>query len=208
MDKIKHLCFSLVLAALLLPARGQDTQYSNVIKGFQSSYLQEASGDLQASISDLKAIYSEDSYEVNLRLGWLLYSAGQFTESYSFYNKALSLKPFAIEPRFGLIYPAAAMGNWDVVISQYKKIIEIAPGNTVAMHRLGLVYYGRKEYHEAEKLFDKVVNLYPFEYDALLMLGWTKFQMKKYREAKVLFNKALMNSPGGQSALEGLELLD
>lgn len=208
MDKIKHLCFSLVLTALLFPALGQDAQYANVIKGFQNSYLNEASGDLQASISDLKAIYSEDSYEVNLRLGWLLYSAGQFTESYSHYNKALSLKPFAIEPRFGLIYPAAAMGNWDVVIGQYKEIIGIAPGNTIAMHRLGLVYYGRKEYQEAEKLFDKVVNLYPFDYDALLMLGWTKFQMKKYREAKVLFNKALMNSPGGQSALEGLELLD
>ena len=208
MDKIKHLCFSLVLTALLSPAQGQDAQYSNVIKGFQSSYLHEASGDIQSSINDLKAIYNEDSYEVNLRLGWLLYSSGQFTESYSFYSKALSLKPFAIEPRFGLIYPAAAMGTWDVVIGQYKKIIEIAPGNTIAIHRLGLVYYGRKEYPEAEKLFDKVVNLYPFDYDALLMLGWTKFHLKKYREAKVLFNKALMNSPGGQSALEGLELLD
>jgi tetratricopeptide (TPR) repeat protein len=76
------------------------------------------------------------------------------------------------------------------------------------MHRLGLVYYGRKDYMKAEKLFDKVVNLYPFDYDALLMLAWTKLQLKKYREAKVLFNKALMNSPGGQSALEGLELLD
>jgi tetratricopeptide (TPR) repeat protein len=208
MEKIKHLLISMALFTLFIPVQGQDTQYSNIIKGFQNSYLNEASGDLQSAIADLKAIYTADSYEVNLRLGWLLYSAGQFTESYTHYSRALQLKPFAIEPRFGLIYPAAAMGNWDVVISEYKKILEIAPGNTIAMHRLGLVYYGRKEYHEAEKLFDKVVNLFPFDYDALLMLGWTKFQLKKYREAKVLFNKALMNSPGGQSALEGLELID
>lgn len=40
------------------------------------------------------------------------------------------------EPRFGVIYPTAAMGNWDIVINQYNKIIEIAPGNTIAMHRL------------------------------------------------------------------------
>jgi hypothetical protein len=40
------------------------------------------------------------------------------------------------------------------------------------------------------------------------MLGWTKLQLKKYRESKVLFNKALMHSPGGQSALEGLDLLE
>lgn len=198
----------MVFTAMLMPAMGQSTSYSSTIKGFQSSYLNEASGDLQSAIQDLKDVYKEDSYEINLRLGWLEYSAGQFTESYSYYNNAISLKPFAIEPRFGLIYPAAAMGNWNVVITQYEQILEIAPGNTVAMHRLGLVYYGRKDYEKAEKLFNKVVNLYPFDYDALLMLAWSKFQLKKYREAKVLFNKALMNTPGGQSAIEGLELLE
>jgi len=200
---------SIIIAALaLFTLAGTAQNYTKMREAFKASYTLENEGDYSGAIDKVKEVYDEDSYEVNLRLGWLLYSAGQFTESYSFYNKALSLKPFAIEPRFGLIYPAAAMGNWDVVIGQYKEIIGIAPGNTIAMHRLGLVYYGRKEYQEAEKLFDKVVNLYPFDYDALLMLGWTKFQMKKYREAKVLFNKALMNSPGGQSALEGLELLD
>lgn len=208
MDKVKIILASLCLALIFSPGTGQSTSYATTIAGFQNSYLNEATGDIQAAIKDLQDVYAEDSYEINLRLGWLSYTAGLFTESSSYYNRAVSLKPFAIEPRFGLIYPAAAMGNWDVVISQYNKIIEIAPGNTVAMHRLGLVYYGRKEYDQAEKLFDKVVNLYPFDYDALLMLGWTKFQLKKYREAKVLFNKALMNSPGGQSALEGLELLE
>ncbi|MCF8345849.1 MAG: tetratricopeptide repeat protein [Bacteroidales bacterium] len=208
MDKIKNAIVSMVFTAMLMPAMGQSTSYSSTIKGFQSSYLNEASGDLQSAIQDLKDVYKEDSYEINLRLGWLEYSAGQFTESYSYYNNAISLKPFAIEPRFGLIYPAAAMGNWNVVITQYEQILEIAPGNTVAMHRLGLVYYGRKDYEKAEKLFNKVVNLYPFDYDALLMLAWSKFQLKKYREAKVLFNKALMNTPGGQSAIEGLELLE
>ena len=56
--------------------------------------------------------------------------------------------------------------------------------------------------------FEKVVNLYPFDYDALVMYAWTNYQLKKYREAKVLFNKALMNTPTGVSALEGLGLLE
>lgn len=208
MDKLKKLLLGIVLAAILLPAHSQGASYDKMIISFQNSYLHEASGDLKSSIQDLKEIYDTGSYEINLRLGWLTYSSGLFTESLDYYSRALELKPFAIEPRFGVIYPAAAMGNWETVISQYKKIIEIAPGNTIAIHRLGLVYYGRKEYQESEKLFDKVVNLYPFDYDALLMLAWTKFQLKKYREAKVLFNKALMHTPGGQSAMEGLELLD
>ncbi|MCF8226491.1 MAG: tetratricopeptide repeat protein [Bacteroidales bacterium] len=207
MDKVK-LYVGMVLLAGTITLSGQSSAYKQVIEAFQDSYINEATGDLQTAIQDLKNIYDEDSYETNLRLGWLTYSAGQFTESYSYYNRAVTLKPYAIESRFGLIYPAAAMGNWNVVITQYNKIIEIAPGNTVAMHRLGLVHYGRKEYDQAEVLFEKVVNLYPFDYDALLMLAWTKLQQKKLREAKVLFNKALMHTPGGQSALEGLELLE
>ncbi len=208
MDKIKVFVAAAIVLSSLTSVYAQSSNFNTTIKGFQNSYLNEATGDLQAAIEDLKNVYNEDSYEINFRLGWLSYSAGQFTESYSYYNRAVELKPFAIEPRFGAIYPTAAMGNWNIVINQYDKIIEIAPSNTIAMHRLGLVYYGRKEYAKAEKLFDKVVNLYPFDYDALLMLAWTKFQLKKYREAKVLFNKALMNTPGGQSAIEGLELLD
>lgn len=208
METLKRIIFALALFAFSVPALTQSAAYSYIIKAFQDSYLNEATGDLQTAIEDLKNVYDEDGYELNLRLGWLTYSAGQFTESSSYYNRAVELKPFAVEPRFGLIYPTAAMGNWDTVIRQYNKIIEIAPGNTIALHRLGLVYYGRKDYQEAEKLFDKVVNLYPFDYDALLMLAWTKLHLKKFREARVLFNKALMHTPGGQSALEGLDLLE
>lgn len=207
MDTLKTIILAL-LCFISVDLSAQSKDYKDIVKAFQSSYLHEATGDLQEAIRDLKAVYDENSYEANLRLGWLTYSSGLFTESTSYYNRAVDLRPFAIEPRFGLIYPTAAMGNWDIVIRQYEKIIEFAPGNTVAMHRLGLVYYGRKEYLEAEKLFEKVLNLYPFDYDALLMSAWTKLQLKKIREAKVLFNKALMHTPGGQSALEGLDLLE
>jgi tetratricopeptide (TPR) repeat protein len=208
MDKIKTIISALVLLIFFSGLSGQSANFDSMIKGFQTSYLNEATGNLQGAVDDLKSVYDEDSYEINLRLGWLSYSSGLFTESTSYYNRAIDLKSFAIEPRFGVILPTAAMGNWEIVINQYKHILEIAPSNTLAMHRLGLVYYGRKEYGKAEVLFNKVVNLFPFDYDGLLMLAWTKFQLKKYREAKVLFNKALMHTPGGQSAIEGLQLLD
>jgi hypothetical protein len=39
------------------------------------------------------------------------------------------------------------------------------------------------------------------------MLAWFHFQLKNFREAKVLFQKALLHTPTGSSALEGLELL-
>jgi tetratricopeptide (TPR) repeat protein len=117
------------------------------------------------------------------------------------------LKPYSEEARFGLILPKAALGRWNEVIELYNKILEISPNNTVAMYRLGLVYYGRKDYNKAQPLFKKVVDLYPFGYDGLLMLGWTSYFLGNYPQAKVLFNKVLLYSPGDASAKEGLQLI-
>ena len=175
---------------------------------FQQSYIQEATGEISAAINSLKGVYDEKSYEINLRLGWLSYQAGSFTESIAYYNKAIDLMPYAIEPRFGIVYPGAAMGNWTMVMKQYEKILEISPNNSIAMHRLGLIFYGKEDYESAKKYFEKVANLFPFDYDALTMLGWTYFKLNNIREAKVLFQKALLHTPGGTSAMEGLDLLD
>ncbi len=186
--------------------KGQE--FKAVKDAFQESYIQEATGEMSAAINSLKAVYSERSYEINLRLGWLSYQAGNFSESVAYYNNAIGLMPYAIEPRFGIVFPGAAMGNWTMVMSQYEKILEISPNNSVAMHRMGLILYGREEYEAAKRYFEKVVNLFPFDYDALTMLGWTYFKLNNFREAKVLFQKALLHTPGGSSAMEGLDLLE
>lgn len=206
MEVVKRNIVFIILSIMVSYSYAQDN--SKILEAFQNSYLHEASGNLAEAILDLKAVYNEDSYEINLRLGWLSYSSGLFTDAQSYYYKAIDLKPFAVEPRFGIVLPQSAMGNWDSVIKQYKKILEIMPNNNVALHRLGLIYYGQKEYLEAEKYFEKVVNLYPFDYDALVMYAWTNFQLKKFREAKVLFNKALLNTPSGTSATEGINLME
>ena len=95
MDKIKKYTVALIMMFFLSGVYAQSSNFSTAIKGFQASYLNEATGNLQGAIDDLKAVYDEDSYEINLRLGWLSYSAGLFTESSSYYNRAIDLRPFA-----------------------------------------------------------------------------------------------------------------
>jgi len=174
---------------------------------FSKSYELEKTGDFSAAMDELKKVYVDNSYEVNLRLGWLNYNAGLFDEAVIFYTTAQKLKPYSEEARFGLILPLSALGKWNEVIALYNKILEINPNNTVALYRLGLVYYGRKEYNKAHTLFKKVVDLYPFGYDGLLMLGWTSYFQGNYNEAKVLFNKVKLFNPGDASATEGLGLM-
>ena len=199
---------SITAACVLLisgPCMAQD--FVKKRDAFQKSYIQEATGDNTGAINSLKEVYDEKAYEVNIRLGWLTYLSGSFTESKAYYNKAVSLMPYSIEAKLGLVYPLSALGSWSEVITQYEKILEITPNYSMVMHRLGLIYYGRNDFENARKYFEKVVNLWPFDYDALTMLGWTYFRQNNTREARVLFQKALLNTPNGTSAIEGLDLL-
>ncbi len=193
----------------LLMANAASSQVSQDVlqTAFSKSYVTEKNGDFTASMESLKKVYDESSYELNLRLGWLNYNAGLFDEAIIFYGRAQKLKPYSEEARFGLILPLAALGKWNDVIKIYDAILETSPNNSVALYRLGLVYYGRKDYNKANTLFKKVVDLYPFGYDGLLMLGWTSYFLGNTSQAKVLFNKVNLYNPGDQSANEGLSLI-
>lgn len=193
---------------VLTVAFNVQAQYpERVLKAFEQSYVLEKNRDFKGAAATLTTVYQADSYEINLRLGWLQYNVGRFDDSKRYYRKALSLMPYSEEARFGLILPLAARGEWQEVATLYQQIITHNPGNTRALYQLGRIHYNKREWAIAAKLFQKVVDLYPFDYDGLLMLAWSNLQLGKTREARVLFNKVLLWSPNDASALEGLKLL-
>ena len=183
------------------------SQNKEQIDAFAKSYEYEQVRDFQKAINELKNIYDAKSYEINMRLAWLHYNAGLFSESTTYYRKSISLMPYSEEAYLGLIYPASAMGKWDIVINSYKKILQNSPNNTSVNYKLGSIYYGKKKYTQAYKYFKVIIDLYPFSYDGLLMFAWTNYQLGKYQEAKLLFTKVLLLSPNDASALEGLSMI-
>lgn len=206
MEFLKKIILLFVMSATVIDLYPQPGQ-AQLQSAFALSYENEKKGDFNASMEPLKKVYDESSYELNLRLGWLNYNAGLFDQSLIFYSRAQALKPYSEEARFGVILPLSALGRWNEVIKIYNAIIEVNPNNSIALYRLGLVYYGRKDYYKANALFTKVVDLYPFGYDGLLMLAWTSYYMGNSNQAKVLFNKVNLYNPGDKSANEGLNLI-
>lgn len=199
----RQLVIPILFLINLFPLNGQD----QVINAFKKSYEYENNDNYKGAIDQLKSVYDAESYEINLRLGWLFYQSGNFKESIDYYQKAINLKPYAIEPKLGLVLPYSSMGKWDSVLEIYQKILLIDPNNSLVNYRVGLIYYNKGNYNKAEGYIEKVVNLYPFDYDGLILLGWIKLKLQKNREAKVLFQKVLMNKPGDESALEGLKYI-
>jgi tetratricopeptide (TPR) repeat protein len=180
---------------------------TELINAFSQSYQLEGEGKFEEAIQALQPFPSGESYEINLRMGWLFYNKGDYFTAEKHYKAAMELMPYAIEARFGYVLPVAAMGNWTLVENTYKEILKIDPQNTLANYRLGAIYYERKNYEQAYKHVERVVNLYPFDYDSVVLFAWINFQRGSVGKAKVLFEKALMIMPGAESAKEGLKML-
>lgn len=206
MDVLKKLS-TFVFSFILVFQGVQSQNQEELLTAFTRSYSAESAANYHKAIEVLKKVYSKDSYEVNLRLGWLSFKANQLQESEDYYQRAIQIMPYGIEARFGLANPLAASGKWDLLLQNYEQLLKIDPQNSVANFRIGLLYYEKANYLLAEKHFGKVANLHPFDYDGLHMLAWTKLKLGKTSEAKSLFQKALLYKPGDSSCLEGLSLI-
>lgn len=204
---MENLRKTVVLFFICISSYAVSQSQSVIQAAFAKSYESEQAGKYTTAINDLKPIYKADVYFVNIRLGWLYYLAKQYSESIKYYNLAIALKPYAIEARFGCVKPLSAIESWENVKNQYVQILKIDPQNTVANYWLGVIYYNKKGYSTAEKLFEKVVNLYPLDYDSIIMLAWTKLNLAKSADARVLFYQALVIRPNDSSALSGLKQL-
>jgi tetratricopeptide (TPR) repeat protein len=178
-----------------------------LMTAFSQSYDYEAIAKYDAALSALNTVYNASSYEINLRMGWLNYSAGKYKESVSYYQKAMALMPAATEPKWAIINSYTKLESWNDIINTYLSILKLDPKNSTANYNLGSIYYFRKDYFSAKKYFDISLNLYPFGYNNMLMSAWTNYFLGNKNEAVTLFNKTLLYSPNDKSALEGLSLI-
>jgi tetratricopeptide (TPR) repeat protein len=206
MENVKKLV--LILFVTFVTISRTEAQNDAIIRNaFSESYKAEISGNYAVSVSEIKSVYQSDNYNMNARLGWLLFLSKQYTESVTYYEKAIRLKPYVLEARFGLIKALNALESWDKVKEQYEYILKVDGQNTTALYWLGVLLYNRKDYDGASRNFEKIVNLYPMDYGSVIMLGWAKYYQGKIPDAKVLFNQALLLSPNDASALSGLNLV-
>lgn len=198
--KLFSICVLTVLATFNVNGQADN----KVLTAFADSYKSELNGNYVIAVSEIKSVYKADNYSMNARLGWLLFLAKQYTESANYYDKAIKLKPYAIEVKFGMIKALNALESWDKVKEQYEAILKIDNQNTTSLYWLGVLLYNRKDYDNAARNFEKIVNLYPMDYGSVIMLAWTKLYQGKNADAKLLFNQALLLSPNDASATSGL----
>lgn len=182
-------------------------QDSLVQHSFASSYAQEKAENYAGAINAIKRFYSDSSYEMNVRFGYLHYLSGKHKEAVAYYTRAINLKPYAIEAKFGFTLPAGELSMWDDIAKQYKDILKIEPRNSYFNYKLGYIYYMQKKYSDALTHFKITSDLYPFDYSSVLMTGWAHYRLGNLKEAKAYFLRTLIISPFDKSATEGLSMI-
>lgn len=197
-----YLIFTFILISCFANAQNQEPVRSAFVK----SYSFEANKQYQKASDELEQVYNVDSYELNLRLGWLKYSAGSYNDAISYYQKAIGLQTSSIEARLGIVYPLSVQNKWDEVLAQYQAILKIDSKNSLVNYRTALIYYNRKNYEEAKKYLDVVLQLYPFDFDSNVLQGWTQLALLKKSDASINFERALLYNPQDTSAMNGLQM--
>lgn len=183
---------------------------SDKTKAFKKSITLETKGNYRKALDEIIPFYMENknNYIFNLRLGWLYYNLGKNDSSAVFYNTALNImNSSSVEPMLGLVYPLAAMSQWDKVQDLYKRILELDPNNYTGNLRLGQIYLNKADYNNAKKYLEKVQSAYPGSYEPNLSLGWTYYYLGNYAKAKELLTAASMLDDKDSLAAEGLLLL-
>lgn len=196
---------TLILAfGILIASVNTISAQSKNALAYAKSYEQEYAQDYNKAIDEMQVIYSENSYDVNLRMGWLNYASGEYLKSKKFYLKAIGLAKKSVEARLGLINVLAALQNWNEVLSTYEEILSIDPNNSNANYQVAVIYFIRKDYSKSESYAMKAHDLYPFDYSSNVLLGKIKIQLGDKATAKKYLHAALNYSP---SATEVSDLL-
>jgi tetratricopeptide (TPR) repeat protein len=182
-------------------------QNEQVIKAFEKSYAYAYEYNYNEAINEIKQVYDNQSYPINLRLAWLNYANQNYTESIIYYKQAISIAPKSIEARLGYTYPASAVSNWDEVMKQYNEILKLDSENSKASYGLAAIYYYREDFDKAYELLLPVVEHYPFDYDSSLLMGWVLLKRNEKKKALQYFQNVLLYSPNDESAKAGIKIL-
>jgi tetratricopeptide (TPR) repeat protein len=198
---MKKLILALLIATYI-PTIAQQNSDLAFSKSYAFEYETQYSKAI-AAVTDLHA----DTYEINLRLGWLYYLSKDHTKSEQFYKKAVSLEKSSIEARFGLVLPMAALGDWNNILATYLEITKLDGNNSIANYRIASIYFVRKDYVSSTAYTLKVLKLYPFDYDSNLLYGKILAASGKNTEAKKYLTKALEYNPQSEEAKTALKKL-
>lgn len=155
--------------------------------------------------------FSKDSsflstYPSELRLAWLCYTNGNYSNSVIHYQTAIQAAPESLDARLGCLLPMLALQRFAEAESSAKQVLKRYPANYYANLRLAYALRMQGKYEQAELVLNRALALRPTDVSLLLELALVKLARKQNATAKGLFLDVLTLAPDNAVALEQLAL--
>lgn len=123
----------------------------------------------------------------------------------AFQNARLQKRQKAeVLPLLGHALQLHKMGLLPEAQAAYRQLLQIAPNQFIALHMLGVLESGAKNYQQAEILLNRAVAVDPRSADALMSLGVALNGLRRHDEARASYRKALALRPNHALTLSNL----
>ncbi len=181
--------------------------YEEINAAYHKSFLYEKNGDYANAIRAIMPVYKNypKGYTVNLRLGWLYYLLGNYSNAKTHYKKAMEIIPTSVEAMLGYSLPLMAQQKWKDVAQLMYKLLKIDYYNFYGNLRLSVALRNLGKFKEAEQIDRKMLALYPSNVSFLLELGISLYYQGKKTYAKSIFKDVITLDPENNTAKEFLK---
>ena len=205
----------------------QEPQFTGQIPAVQASHIDASTmiqkgwnllslGDYDGSIQALeKALkYSPDNAQAESLLGWAQMKAEMYDEALGTFQKVLMKEPANSLARINVGFVCLKKRIFGEAIEHLSKAIRLDNDKKATLYAhfyLGLVYFEREMYEDAESFFRKTLELGPNLIEAYYELGRTQWLAEEHDDARETWAKGFKAnklSAWGKRCKEALERVE
>jgi len=156
----------------------------NPFDGTKSSAVAKS----ETQIRTILAKYKKDkkNYYLNLRLGWLYYSIGKYTNSEYFYKNALNIQRKSIEAMLGLYLVNTATRKYKTAEAYCRRVIKYDSLNYYGNLYLSYTLMGKKDFTLADRYVRKMLTYYPGDATFMVLQKSLNTAMKRTKDSRDL----------------------
>ena len=199
-----------MVMGLACGAFASDRAGAGSIHHYMMGVIYEDQGDLKKAADEYKQVlrYDFNSPLVHLRLAACYIKDGSFEKAVDEAKAVIKLDPDALEPHALMALAYSMDKKLDLAADEYEETLKKAsktnPENIQIHKSLGEIYFWRKNFDAAEKVYKLVLQISPDDATAHFYLGLIYEEQLKVKDAIEEFKSAIKDDPNYPEALNSL----
>jgi len=177
-------------------------QELDIADAYFRSFEYERTDDFSNAVRALTPVLEAypNGYTVNLRLGWLFYRNGNYSNAIAHYQAATTAAPFALEPKIGHLLPLMAQQRWAEAEVLAYQIVSMDHYNYYGNLRLATILRMQNELDAASQVAWKMAGAYPTDLLFMAELARIAVAQGDSDEAARLYTDLIILDPENQEA--------